>query len=557
MPKFFDVTTDPCEHNPFHPADPRHSNWKRDTRRAEEELAKVGELMPAAYHRRLDNEWARVESELLKYGQPLSPISMAPLLVPFYRGKFDVWAWRALAAIASDEDLNIYDRWLTKHASDWLELLEGSDSPEEMKRPVIDDLHKSLLACIPHWQSEARKYLRSQQETGIGQVATVDSRDPAPHVYGVDASFSANPTPQLAADSQLVFDLVHFQYQYPEDLDSKEQAAIEAVRSRENERFKATPIHSFEGFSAAKADWLQGLAAGAFAIFGRAAAMSGWSPNRRREEFRRYVGAAAAAGRLTQPALQIFYNSHEWKSLDDALFPDAQSCSTSGGDDSTCRTSIEDDSAEAGEPRRKTQLNDMPRKAEQQSSPEASSSSQKSMRVFRKAGAVWTVSFGDETVQIKDARGMGYICELLRVPRQLMHSFQLLSAAAGQSSEIQLGSAGPVLDEAAVSAYRNRMEDIENRLTVAEGNGDSSQKESLMDEKARLEAEALAAVGFDGKVRDAHDDTEKVRKSVSNAISRAISNIRAYNPAAADHLRRHINRGQFVVYEPDDIDWEF
>src|ERR1017187_3563086 len=63
-PKFFDVATDPCDNNPFTAEDPRHRIWRRATRRAEEQLCKLAELMPVAYKTRLENEWKRVESEL-------------------------------------------------------------------------------------------------------------------------------------------------------------------------------------------------------------------------------------------------------------------------------------------------------------------------------------------------------------------------------------------------------------------------------------------------------------------------------------------------------------
>ena len=162
--KFFDVATDPCDHNPFPAEDPRHGIWRRATRRAEEKLSELAELMPVAYRTRLENEWKRVESELFKCGRPLSTISMSPLLVPYYQGTFDIWAWRNLAAIAADGDLLIYDRWLLQYAQNWIELIEGREEPEGPKRSLVNDLQTALQGRIAHWKSEARKHLRSQEE---------------------------------------------------------------------------------------------------------------------------------------------------------------------------------------------------------------------------------------------------------------------------------------------------------------------------------------------------------------------------------------------------------
>jgi hypothetical protein len=181
--RFFAIAPDPCERNPFPESDPRHEAWQRATRRAEEELSKLTALMPDAYMTRLENEWKRVKSELLKYGRPLNTISMSPLLVPFYQGTFDSWAWRNLAAIAGDRDLPIYDRWLLKYAENWIALLEARDDPEEIKRPLVNDLQASLQGRIAHWKSEARKHLRTQEDhhnltkdTNFGRPAPLSSQ---------------------------------------------------------------------------------------------------------------------------------------------------------------------------------------------------------------------------------------------------------------------------------------------------------------------------------------------------------------------------------------------
>lgn len=191
-PKFFDVAIDPCDHNPFPAEDPRHGIWRRATRRAEEELSKLAELMPVAYKTRLENEWKRVESELFKYGRPLSTISMSPLLVPYYQGAFDIWAWRNLAAIAADDDLLIYDRWLLQYAQKWIELIEGRDEPEDPTRSLVNDLQTALQGRIAHWKSEARKHLRSQE--GQSKSGEVESRAAAAEPAGGESGTVAKQT---------------------------------------------------------------------------------------------------------------------------------------------------------------------------------------------------------------------------------------------------------------------------------------------------------------------------------------------------------------------------
>ena len=179
-------------------------------------------------------------------------------------------------------------------------------------------------------------------------------------------------------------------------------------------------------------------------------------------------------------------------------------------------------------------------------------------RIFRKAGEAWIVTFNGKTVHIKAAKGMDYICQLLQSPGQSFHSFQLVAAAAGQSGAIQLGSAGELIDEDALRAYRERIDDIESRLSIAERDFDQAQKEALMEEKERIEDEIQSAVGLRGQLREAYDDAEKARKSVSNAISRAITAIREHHAPAADHLHSHVECGIYHSYTPpDDTPWDF
>jgi hypothetical protein len=203
---------------------------------------------------------------------------------------------------------------------------------------------------------------------------------------------------------------------------------------------------------------------------------------------------------------------------------------------------------EAGSPVKEDHAASVERSGTAPSSPE---------RVFRKSGDVWLVIFDGKEVHIKDSKGMKYIFELLQAPRQSKHSFQLLAAAAGQSGAIQLGSAGEALDPKAMEEYRNRVDDIETRLSTAERDCDQAQKEAMMKEKERIEKELLSALGFRGQVREAHSDAEKARKSVSAAISRAIASIRGRHPAAAAHLEKYISCGTFNRYGPDKTPWNF
>jgi hypothetical protein len=126
---------------------------------------------------------------------------------------------------------------------------------------------------------------------------------------------------ETVTNSGLTFDLLHFQYRYPKGFDAGDQHAIEEVRLRANRTAAARLISSYDDLGPTRSEWLLELASGSAPVFGLVAARRNWSANQRRDTFSEYVNLAAIAGRLTQPALRRFFDSHEWKRLDDALFP--------------------------------------------------------------------------------------------------------------------------------------------------------------------------------------------------------------------------------------------
>ena len=179
-------------------------------------------------------------------------------------------------------------------------------------------------------------------------------------------------------------------------------------------------------------------------------------------------------------------------------------------------------------------------------------------RVFRRDGQMWTLAFDRKTVHMRDAKGLSYICHLLRCPGQPVQSAELMTAAAGHAvGSIAMGSGGAILDDIAISNYRRRLGDVESEIGEAERNGDLGRKEALDVEKEQINAQLRSAVGLGGRRRRASDDTEKVRKAVSNAISRAITAIRKHHRPLADHLQRLIDRGQQLSYTGDEIPWNF
>jgi hypothetical protein len=178
------------------------------------------------------------------------------------------------------------------------------------------------------------------------------------------------------------------------------------------------------------------------------------------------------------------------------------------------------------------------------------------VRLFRKDGDVWDLAFNGKSVHVKHSKGMSYIAHLLRTPDKLLSCLELVAAEKGVRDLPRLGFGGEVIDQAALGAYIERREDLEDQLNEAEHNCDQGTKEAVQQEMEKLDKEVESACGLGGRHRRLSDDFEKLRKGVSNAIKRAIEAMRKYDPDLAEHFKRYIKRGLSVRYCSDGTDWK-
>jgi hypothetical protein len=137
---------------------------------------------------------------------------------------------------------------------------------------------------------------------------------------------------------------------------------------------------------------------------------------------------------------------------------------------------------------------------------------------FRLRGQVWELTFEQQTVLMKDGRGLAYIARLLAEPMRDIPAVCLMADRVGIDPQIAGGSKGEVLDDQARKAYEERYRDLAEDLTEAEA--------------------------------------DKVRKSVSMAVTRAIESIRAEHESLGNHLSAFISMGLVFRYAPDPpIEW--
>jgi hypothetical protein len=165
----------------------------------------------------------------------------------------------------------------------------------------------------------------------------------------------------------------------------------------------------------------------------------------------------------------------------------------------------------------------------------------------RRAGRKWRLAWRDRSVLMEDSIGMAHLAVLVANPRQEILAADLAAglAALGAAG----GSAHPVLDEAAVAEYRNRLKRLDAELGQREAGGEADGG-AAQAEREWLVAQLAGAAGFGGRVRSFPDQGERARVAVGKAIRRALARIAEADPILGDHLRQTVHTGVRCSYWP-------
>jgi hypothetical protein len=176
------------------------------------------------------------------------------------------------------------------------------------------------------------------------------------------------------------------------------------------------------------------------------------------------------------------------------------------------------------------------------------------LAVLCREGDVWQVGFGAEVARMKDARGVHLLALLLRHPGQEIHVLDLAAGGPGAGDGDAVGDrgdAGPLLDQAARSAYRRRLEDLREQLEEAESFNDPLRAERARHEIEFLAGELNRGVGLGGRDRRAASAAERARVNATRTIGGVVRKITSLSPRLGEHLRATVRTGYYCVYAPD------
>src|SRR5262249_35474319 len=135
---------------------------------------------------------------------------------------------------------------------------------------------------------------------------------------------------------------------------------------------------------------------------------------------------------------------------------------------------------------------------------------------------------------------------------------EMSAMVAGHGTTVAEQAAGERLDRRALTAYRNRLREIDEDLDEAQSWNDPARVERIEAEREALLRELAGATGLGGRVRSTGGTAERARVAVRKAIASALDRIDAEDPATARLLRRTVHTGSVCRYEQDPdapVEW--
>jgi predicted ATPase len=191
---------------------------------------------------------------------------------------------------------------------------------------------------------------------------------------------------------------------------------------------------------------------------------------------------------------------------------------------------------------------------------------------IRKTGDYWVMTFGTDSLRLKDSKGLVYLSTLLLNPDREFHALDLATGGASDAGAVAvrrdheadlvpggLGDAGDLLDAEARAAYKARLGELREELEEAESFNDPGRAARAQEEIEILTRELSRAVGLGGRSRKAGSVPERARLNVTRAIGAVVRKVESEHPALAEHLNATVRTGTFCSYKPDPrlrVRWE-
>ena len=183
---------------------------------------------------------------------------------------------------------------------------------------------------------------------------------------------------------------------------------------------------------------------------------------------------------------------------------------------------------------------------------------------LRREGDVWAFDLDQQSVRVRDSKGVRCLAALLANPGVEIHAAELAQAGVELDGEDQARAtaaraelsgatsddAGPLLDAEAKAAYRRRLDELREEIEEAESFNDPERAAHAREEMDFLVRELAGAVGLGGRDRKAASSSERARVSVTKAIRATVRRIGEHDPNLGRELEATVRTGTYCISGP-------
>ena len=197
---------------------------------------------------------------------------------------------------------------------------------------------------------------------------------------------------------------------------------------------------------------------------------------------------------------------------------------------------------------------------------------------IRSVNDIWSISYNGKMISISDQKGIHYIKILLLKPREkfTIQNLHLLVNPPPVGADVNLfefmpsedesvstgfsigglGNAGKAFDEKSKKQLKSHLSALDEQIEDAQKKGDEEKHSKLEGDRDKIISYLSSGQGKGGRTRILGSTDEKIRKSISNSINRAVKHISLYHPELGQHLKHSIRTGSTCSYIPDpDTVW--
>ncbi|MDQ0769367.1 hypothetical protein QF031_002116 [Pseudarthrobacter defluvii] len=173
---------------------------------------------------------------------------------------------------------------------------------------------------------------------------------------------------------------------------------------------------------------------------------------------------------------------------------------------------------------------------------------------------IWKIGPPSAPHFLPHTRGFEYLRQLIRNPGKEISCLDLATGfSRSADAHADAGGGGEILDDAARTAYKQRLANLASEIEDAESWNDTARASAARQQRQVLIDHLAKTYGLMGRPREFSSAPERARVAVRKAITAAIDSIATADPATATLLRSGVHTGRFCRYEPDpdrSIHWQ-